>query len=190
MTVSKLAKKFFRCVDEQIGPFDRPFEFRPFPFDSGGALNFLKIAAKEGETFSTFVSWDLFGHEKQKRGKFGRYELLAVCNDENWCMDVLTHIGQQGLNELIEPGDTFDLGPLIIPESPLQGVVFEAALQLKLRQWIWSEPCGLLRCIGVTRPELEFAKKLGVPALMERLKRAGIYPSTVAQRKNLVDLTE
>lgn len=190
MSVSNLSKKFFRLVDEKIGPFDRPFQFRPFPFDAGGSLNFLEIAAKNGEAFTTFVSWDLFGHEKQKRGKLGRYELLTVCDDEKWCVDVLTHIGRQGLDELIEPGDMFDIGPLLKPEAPLQGVVFEAALQIKLQHWIWIEPCGVLRCIGVTRPELNFARKHGTPALMERLKRVGIYPKTIVQRKDSVDLTE
>ncbi len=190
MSVSNLSKNFFRLIDGEIGPFDRPFQFRLFPFDAGGSLNFLKIAAKNDEGFATFVSWDLFGHEKQKHGKFGRYELLAVCDDEKWCMDVLSQIGRQGLNELIEPGDTFDLGPLLKPEAPVQGVVFEAALQFKLRQWIWSEACGLLRCIGVTRAELEFARKHGVPVLIERLKRAEIYPKTIVQRKASVDLAE
>ena len=190
MSVSKLSKIFFQLIDERIGPFDRPFQFRPFPFDTGGSLNFLTIGAKNGEPFTTYVSWDLFGHEKQKRGKLGRYELLAVCDDENWCVDVLTQIGRQGLNEIIESGDTFDIGPLVKPEMTLQGVIFEEAFRTKLRRWISSEPCGLLRCIGVTRPELEFARKHGVPTLIDKLKRAGLYPKTIVQRKDSVDLVD
>jgi len=188
MSISNLSKKFFRLLDEKIGPFDRPFQLRPFPFDVGGSLNFLKISGKNGKGFTTFVSWDLFGHEKQKRGKFGRYELLTDCDDENWCVEVLTQIGRQGLNEIIESGDTFDIGPLVKSDAPIQGVIFEEVLRAKLRRWILSEPCGLLRCIGVTRPELEFAKKHGVPALVEKLKQSGIYPRTISRRKDSVAL--
>ena len=188
MSVSNLSKEFFKLIDERIGPFDRPFQFRPFPFDAGGSLNFLTVGAKSGEPFTTYISWDLFGHEKQKHGKLGRYELLAVCDDENWCIDVLTQIGRQGLDAVIESGDTFDIGPLVKPDAALQGVIFEDAFQTKLRCWVLSKPCGLLRCIGVTRPELNFSRKHGVPALIEPLKLADIYPKTMVQRQGSVDL--
>lgn len=41
-----------------------------------------------------------------------------------------------------------------------------------------QEQCGLLRRIGVTRPELEFAIKEGTPSLVECLKRGHVYPRT------------
>jgi hypothetical protein len=74
------------------------------------------------------------------------------------------------------------------PDAALQGVIFEDAFQTKLRCWVLSKPCGLLRCIGVTRPELNFSRKHGVPALIERLKLADIYPKTMVQRQGSVDL--
>jgi hypothetical protein len=188
MSVSTLSKKFFQLIDEKIGPFDRPFQFRPFPFDAGGSLNFLKVSGKNNGGFATYVSWDLFGHEKQKHGKLGRYELLTDCDDENWCIEVLTSIGRQGLNEVFDPGDTFDIGPLVKPDAPIQGVIFEAVLRTKLHRWVLSEHCGLLRCIGVTRLELEFTKKHGTPALIEKLKQAGIYPRMHVQRQTSIEL--
>jgi hypothetical protein len=190
MSVSRLAKKFFRVLDEQIGPFDRPFQFRIIPFDSGGSLNFLSVTTKDGAPFVTYVSWDLFGHEKQKRGKFGRYELMATCDDGSWCFNVLTMIGRHALYKVIDPGDTFDIGPLVEPGALIQGVVFEAAIQAKLFRPFRFEPCGVMRCLGVTRPELEFAIRHGTPTLVERLKRAGIYPRIVTRRSESVDLTD
>ncbi len=184
MSVSELAKEFFRILEERVGPFDRPFQFRVFPFDAGGSLNFLTVSAEEHKPFVTYVSWDLFSHEQQKRGSLGRYELLAVCDDEKWCLDVLTNVGRQSLQEVFEPGDTFDIGPWVNSNALIQGIVFEEGLRMELQQ----EYCGLLRCIGVTRPELEFARKHGTPALAGCLQRAGIYPRTVIHDKRTVDL--
>ncbi|MCX6923232.1 MAG: suppressor of fused domain protein [Verrucomicrobia bacterium] len=184
MNVSLLSKEFFRVIDERIGPFDRPFQFQVFPFDAGGALNFLTVGVGRGEPFVIYVTWDLFGHEQQKRGSFGRYELLATCDDDQWCSDVLTKIGRLGLQELFEPGDTLDIGQWVSAAAPIQGVVFEDAFSTELL----GEPCGLLRCIGVTRPELEFAMKHGTPALIERLDRAHVYPHTMIDRKESIEL--
>ena len=84
MSVPQLAKAFFHHIEGQIGPFDRPFQFRVFPFDTGGAVNLLTVGAGRGDSFVTYVTWDLFGTEQQKRGSLGRYELIAVCDDDNW----------------------------------------------------------------------------------------------------------
>jgi Suppressor of fused protein (SUFU) len=184
MSVALLSKEFFRVMDERVGPFDRPFQFRVFPFDAGGALNLLTVGAGRGEPLVTYVSWDLLGHEQQKRGSFGRYELLATCDDEQWCSDVLTKIGRLGLEELFEPGDTLDIGQWVSVDAPIQGVVFEEAFCAELQ----GERCGLLRCIGVTRAELEFAMRHSTPALVERLERAHVYPHTMVHRKESVEL--
>jgi hypothetical protein len=187
MRVTQLSKKFFHLIEQRVGPFDRPFQFRPFPFDAGGALNFLTVGVGRNEPFVTYVSWDLFGHEKQKRCSLGRYELLAGCDEEKWCLDVLTNIARQGLTEIFEPGDTMDIAQWVGPDAMLQGVVFEEALRTELRQLFRHERCGLLRCIGVTRPELEFARKHGTPALIEWLQHAGIYPRTIVHGRKTVD---
>src|SRR3954468_22638704 len=105
VNVPELAKSYFRLIEHQFGPFDRPIQFRPFPFDAGGALNFLTVGANTKQ-FVTYVSWDLFGHPEQKRGSLGRYELLTVCEDEKWCLDILTNVGRQSLKSIFEPRDT------------------------------------------------------------------------------------
>ena len=183
MNLPKLSKTFFDVIDKSIGPFDRPFQFRPFPFDSGGALNFLTVGAGR-EKYVTYVSWDLFGHEKQKRGKMGRFELLATCDNEQWCLDVLTNLGRQTLVEVFDPGDTMDISPWGSPFG-LHGIIFEEAFSTKIRIGLRRENCGLLRCIGITKPELEFTRKHGTQALIESLKRAGVYPNTVPHRSSI-----
>ena len=183
MSVTTLSKAFFQLIDKSVGPFDRLFAFRPFPFEAGGALNFLTVGAGR-EQFVTYVSWDLFGHEKLKRGKLGRCELLAVCASEQWCLDVVTNIGRQMLEEVFDPGDTMDISAWGAPFG-LEGIVFEAAFSTQIRNVLRREKCGLLRCIGITQAELEFARSQGAEALVERLKRAGVYPKTVLNRPTI-----
>src|SRR4051794_22264043 len=108
MLIEKLAKTFFNILDDEIGPFDRPIQFRPFPFTAGGTLNFLTIGAGR-VVFVTYVSWDLFGHPEQKRGQLGRYEFLTVCDHEDWCLDIITKVGRQSLRITFDPGDTLDI---------------------------------------------------------------------------------
>lgn len=64
----------------------------------------------DAASFVTYATWGLFGHEQQKRGAFGSYELLAMCDDAQWCSNVLTQTGRLSLQELFEPGDTLDMG--------------------------------------------------------------------------------
>jgi hypothetical protein len=71
------------------------------------------------------------------------------------------------------------------PEAPLQGVVFEEMLSAQLRAGLRLERCGVLRCIGVTQGELDFARIHGVPALLERLRQAGLYPRTQVRRATI-----
>ena len=179
--VPAIAKAFFQTLDKEIGPFDRPFQFHPFPFDAGGSLNFLTVGAGR-EEFVTYVSWDLLGHPEQKRGALGRYELLAVCNNAEWCADVLTNVGRQGLEELLQPGDTMDIAGWVGASSALQGLIFEEGLRVRLEVAGRPEACGLLRCIGVCRSELEYAMRHGVRALAEHLARAEVYPRTALSR--------
>jgi hypothetical protein len=184
MDISELGDAFFRVINERIGPFDRPMHFRVFPFDAGGSLNFLTVG-RGRERFVTYVSWDLFGHAEQKRGSLGRYELLTVCDEEEWCIDVLTKIGRQSLQEVFQPGDTLDIGAWVKPIARLQGVVFEEAFRAGLKRGKTMEPCGLLRCIGVTRSELDFALRQGSGALIECLKTSGVYPRTEIGRESI-----
>ena len=190
MSVPKLAKEFLDQIEERFGPFDRPFQFHVFPFDAGGSLNFLTVGAGLGKKFITYISCDLFGHAKQQRSSLGRYELMTTCDNQEWCSKVLTNIGRMGLQELLAPGDTIDIGPWVGRDAALQGVVLEEAFRTELRALHRREPCGVLRCVGVTRPELEFAMRHGAPALLERLKRGGEHPQTLVQRRDSVDLSD
>ncbi len=182
--MSELAESFFQALEERVGSFDRPINFHVYPFDAGGGINLLTVGAGRQE-FVTYLTWDQFGHQQQKRGSLGRFELCAVSADRDWCSDILTKLGRQTLIELFEPHDTVDIAQWVHPDSALQGLVLEEALRLKLGTPAALESCGLMRCIGVTRPELEFARQHGAQTLIERLRMTGVYPKTIPDRASV-----
>jgi len=179
--IPKLARNFFNILNEKVGPFDRPIQFRIFPFDAGGDINLLTVG-NAARHYVTYVTWDLFGHPEQKRGRLGRYELVASCDDPEWCRVALTHVGRLGLNELLESGCIVGIKDCFGAEPAIQGILLEEALSVKLRVGGEIEPCGLLRCIGITRPEMEFAMRGSAADLIQRLKLAKIYPNTDTRR--------
>ncbi len=77
-------------------------------------------------------------------------------------------------------GHTMDIGPWVEPDAPLQGVVFEEACRVRIDEVSF----GVLRVIGVSRTEMEYAQEHGVPALVLKLNSSGIYPRTLINRKS------
>ena len=54
----------------------------------------MTVGAGRAESSSSPTSLGIYSATSSKRrGNFGRYELLATCDDEQWCRDVLTKIG-------------------------------------------------------------------------------------------------
>ena len=79
-------------------------------------------------------------------------------------------------------GHTLDIGPWVGRDAPIQGVVFETVCSCRIDR----QPYGILRVVGVSRPELEYAQEHGTPALLARLKAAGAYPDTRVNRDSVV----
>lgn len=173
--------KLFKPVEADIGSLDEDSIVAIIGFDFGGPLNFCTVGRERKDEFITYVSCELAVRDDQPVGEIGPYELLMTCNDEDWCMPVLTDIGRMSLEELFEHGHTLDLGPLVEKSFPIQGIVFEefARVRIKLRRY------GILRCHGITRAEMEFAQQYGVGELIDRLIEAGVYPKTDTGRKSI-----
>jgi hypothetical protein len=79
-------------------------------------------------------------------------------------------------------GHTMDIGPWVEEDNPIQGVIFEKAASV----YIDGESFGVLRVLGVTRGELEFAQSFGVDLLITKLRKANVYPCTYVQRPSIL----
>jgi len=165
-----------------VGSIDRDTLMAIVGFDAGGPLNFCTIGHERGDKFVTYVSCELAVRRQQKPSEFGRYELLMTCDDEEWARSLLSDIGRMSLDVAFGDAHTLDIGRWVKPRGPIQGVAFEKFACVE----IGGEKFGILRCIGITRPELKYAQKHGVPALVTRLKEAGAYPNSSVRRHSVI----
>jgi hypothetical protein len=178
----KFYRQLFAPVEAILGPIDRDTIVAIIGFDAGGPLNFCTIGRGSGERFVTYISCELAVRAEQRPSEFGRYELLVTCDDEGWVRSILTDIGRMSLEVAFGHGHTLDIGPWVEADDPIQGIVFEKVAEKKFD----GESYGVLRCIGITRAEMEYAQNRGAMALLTRLKKAGVYPNTAIRRKSVL----
>lgn len=175
-------RQLFAPLIETVGPIDRDMLFAVFGFGLGGPLNFRTIGANDPHQLTTYVSCELAVREWQLPSSLGRYELLCTCDSEQWVRSILSAIGRASGQMVFGPRHTIDLGPLAQPTDSLQGVLFETAVATEIDK----KPFGILRVIGITRPELKYKIEHGSEALLDLLKSAHIYPNTLVGRNSVV----
>ncbi len=182
MNYERFYHRLFKPLEADIGPMDREMIFHIMGFDGAGLLNFGTIGAKDGTAFVTYVSCELSPRPEQIPSSFGRYELLVTCNDERWVRRVVSDVGHMSLNEAFDHGHTVDIGQTIDAAEPIQGVLFEKMYDVKID----GANYGILRCIGITRAEMEHKQAHGFQSLFRLLKEGGVYPRTDIRRNSVV----
>jgi hypothetical protein len=86
------------------------------------------------------------------------------------------------MHDTLGPGHTIDFGELVDAGEPIQAVVLEDVCAVSID----DQDYGILRCIGITRPELEYARQQSVSSLLERLVEANVYPHTDTRRDSVL----
>ena len=182
MDYHKFYRRLFAPLEASIGPIDRDTLVAIVGFDAGGPLNFRTIGSERSGPCITYVSCELAVRDEQIPCEFGRYELLCTCDDQKWVRSIVSDIGRMTLEIAFGNGHTMDIRAWVGPDDPLQGVVFEEASRCRIE----GVPSGVLRVLGVTRPEMEHAQEHGTPALLRKLKAADIYPCTLIRRSSIL----
>jgi len=183
----------FAPLAESIGPIDEDTIFAIIGFDAGGPLNFCTIGAHPEAKIITYVSCELAVRDEQVPTKHGayRYELLSSCDDEQWVRRILTNLGHMSMEVAFDHGHTVDIGEVVNGarseatlggEPPIQGVLLVRECTADYE----GSKYGILRCVGITRPEMEFARSKGSAALILRLMAAEVWPNTLVNRKSAV----
>jgi hypothetical protein len=100
---------------------------------------------------------------------------------------VLTGVGAMSLEVAFDDGLTLDIGGWVNSgwlkrKPPLQGLLFSEGYCVNID----GQPYGVMRCVGITRPELKFAQSESVPELVAKVSQAGIYPNTLVGRASVV----
>jgi hypothetical protein len=174
-------QQLFEPLVGVLGPVDADTILAVIGFDAGGPLNLCTIGAGRGPVVS-YVSCELAVREDQRPASFGRFEVLATCDDEQWARSVLTTIGQMSLEVELDDGHTIDLGPTVEASSVIQGVVLEKLCAAQID----GASYGVMRAIGITRAELNYARDRDVPSLIRSLRTCGVYPATRLNRSSVV----
>ncbi|MFL5241945.1 MAG: suppressor of fused domain protein [Gemmataceae bacterium] len=182
MDYQRFYARLFAPLETHIGPLDWDTLFAIIGFDCGGPLNFSTIGYTRGERFITYVSCELAARPQQRPSKLGRYELLCSCDDERWVRSIVSDIGRESFKTTFEHGHTLDIGTWVEPRASIQGVLLEKVCRVKIE----DRPFGILRVIGITRPELQYRLRNSSRDLLTCLKRSGVYPNTVVNRASIV----
>jgi hypothetical protein len=175
-------KDLFKPVVKQFGPLDRNSIMAIIGFDLGGPLNFSTVGREKKKALITYISCELAVREDQRTGRIGPYELMTHCDDEQWVRSVISSVGRMTLDELFESAHTLDIGGWVKKSAPLQGIFFEEFACVRIK----GKKHGILRCMGITRDEMEFAQSEGLGPLLMRLMKAGVYPNTMTRRKSVL----
>jgi hypothetical protein len=178
---NRFYQQLFAPLAGILGPIDADTIVAIIGFDAGGPLNFCTIGAGGGPLVS-YVSCELAVRKEQRPASFGRYEVLATCDDEEWARSVLTDIGRMSLEVELDDGHTIDLGPSVDAGAIIEGVVLEKLYAAEID----GASYGILRAIGVTRAELNHAREQDVSSLMQLLRKHGAHPSTRIARRSVV----
>ena len=79
-------------------------------------------------------------------------------------------------------GHTLDIGAWVAASEPIQGVLFEQVYATEVD----ATPYAVLRVIGITRAEMDYAREHGSEELKRTLAVAGVYPRTIVSRSTVV----
>jgi hypothetical protein len=174
----------FAPLTATIGPIDKHTIFHIMGFDGGGPVNLSTIGIDTGIVPVTYISCELAPRQEQVPTAKGgyRYELLASCDDQRWAGTTLTGLGQMSLEVAFDHGHTIDLGLGDSGGPPIQGVL----LQEECTSVFEGTKYGILRCVGITRPEMDFARAESSASLVDRLKARDVWPHTLVTRRSVV----
>jgi hypothetical protein len=193
MDYQRFYKVLFEPLERALGPIDENTIFAIIGFDAGGPLNFCTIGASESKSLITYISCELAVRHNQIPTRNGayRYEFLTSCDDEKWVRKVVTSLGRMSMNFAFDHGHTVDVG-LGANEDALkngseqlpqiQGVLLQSECTVDYQGGNY----GILRCVGITRPEMEYCRAEGSQVLIEKLKSARVWPNTFVQRKSVI----
>lgn len=176
-------RQLFAPLESKFGPIDCDTIVALMGFDGGGPRSFCTFGAELGNPLITYVSCELAVRLEQQPCEFGRYELLSTCDDEGWVRGTLSDIGWMSLDTTFGHGPILDIGPGVAADDPIQGIVFDKVCAVEIE----NQQFGILGCIGITRPEMDFARLHGSQALFDRLSAASCYPQTLRKRESVIE---
>lgn len=183
MDYNAFYEQLFAPLEARLGrPLDVDTLMAIIGFDEGGPVNLCTLGRDAGEACVAYVSCEMAVRDEQVPNAAGRYELLMSCDDEDWARSILSDTAHMSLDVAFNDGDTLDIGGWVDGDDTLQGLLFRQEYALAVA----GRDAGVVRCVGITRAEMELARAQGTDALVARLEAAGIHPHTFVGRPSVV----
>jgi len=168
-------------VEAAYGPLDSTQLTPPVTFDEGGAVNLATVGRDRRSNFVTYVTCELACYTNQRPSPVGPFEILLTTNDQGWAQAVLTALGRLSFDDELDQGHSVNVGRIVGPNVSLQGVIFERFSTTKIGPRHYS----IMRCIGITRAEMQWCLNFSPGALVKRYKQAGLYPNSDVRRASV-----
>ncbi|HYV48886.1 MAG TPA: suppressor of fused domain protein [Myxococcaceae bacterium] len=176
-------RRLFKPLEADLGKVSEKAMVPIIGFSGGGPPSLSAVGRARGG-FTTYVTRELACYPEQVDADDGGgpYELLITTNELPWALGAFTGVGRVSFEAALGPGHTLDLGTFAEPKDRLQGVVLDRVVTVPFGR----KKFGILRAIGITRPEMEWAQRQPERyALLEKLKAAGVYPNSDVKRKSI-----
>ncbi|MCU7858969.1 MAG: suppressor of fused domain protein [Candidatus Thiodiazotropha sp. (ex Lucinoma kastoroae)] len=154
-------------MEKTFGPHDDSVLHGTIPFhigqDLGGSPDVVMFSKyTDGKLY---VTADLIGSE-QTPNSAGNYELAVVHKgDEDWGVNIICQLAYYTLENLIDDGETMDIGSATPEDSSMEALLFRRIAQFD----VLGIKSNVICCIGITGPELEYSHKKGSTALIMKL---------------------
>lgn len=169
-----------KAVAALLGPPGERVLHAAVPFEIGGGADVQTYHPASGGTF--YVTNDLVGSVARPNDR-GPYEMaIATRSDAEWAPTLLSQLAIYTRTDVLNPGDTMDLGDVLPQPTQLVAFVLFEYARLRVR----SEEAGLLLCLGLTASELEFARRNGSENLLPLLKEKNVFPYTDPARSSVL----
>ena len=99
----------------------------------------------------------------------------------DWGPNVISRLAPYTQEAYIAAGESMDIEQATPPESKIKAFLFDTYGTFSL----FEQENELRLCLGITKPELQFKMKHGPDALLQLLKRHGVYPFTDLERDSV-----
>lgn len=178
-----------RALERTLGKADDGVFHSPVPLNMGGGADVLAF----GDALPGCVVYctaDLTGDPSVEQAGSGEgFELVMCCRADDGAMreiapSILSKLAPYTLRASVAAGHSMNIGE--VGSTGISGLVFSEWTRARAPFEFGGRRYGLLLCTGLTPEETAYAEQHGGPALLERLKAAGVMPKTIAGRASCV----
>jgi hypothetical protein len=179
----KLYNEFVVALETRLGTKEDAVIHAIIGFEFGGPPDVLLFKQAPDISGTFYVTSDLLFCEHQPKNSLGRYE-VAIClpEEREWAEHILFKLSHATLEEVFDVGHTVDITPWVEDTCAIKGLLITQLISSQFSE----PPFGALLCIGVTRPELDYALEHGSRELLSLLESKTKFPCTDLSRASVV----